>query len=381
MLQANGWRAVALTGLLVGLASSPALGDTSMYEFMKTVKSGWNVVIGKNLNDDLTGSIRIAKANAPLQYVDVPVNNGRVASAEIETVLTFFSTKQVESTDRTGNQEATLRLQATEWNLGNPGLTTDQFRSRPNQDGSMSLIDQRGSEVGRTQEKPSQSDKQQLVIRAAAHRSANTLISTRLRALPASSPVLKQVAAMVKEDVDIAMQGNISAQRKQEITYNQVRDRLIDLQLEVYEVMGQKSNDKNDSMPVQDIKRACEANQFEYVPPDPHAPNPDLRRWFTIRDPNKDNVIAVGRVTPDGQSVSGEDLIKLYIQIADKRELLKQIVRDTPEEVSAPVAFTTEEVDSFMKSLSKADPTMTPPKGPDREDPNGENGGGGNLLR
>ena len=382
MLKANGWRAVALTGLVVGLTYSPALGDTSVYEFLETVKIGWKVLIGKNLNDDLTGSIRIATVKDPTQYVDVSVNNGQVASAEIKTVITFFDTKQVEPTEHTGRQEATLRLQATDLDLENPGLTTDQFRSRPNQDGSMSIIDQRGSEVGRTQKKPSLFDKEQVVIRAAAHRSANALIPTRQRALPASSPVLKQVTAMVKEDVDIAMQGNISAQRKQEITYNEVRERLFELLFQVHMATGQLSDDNYDSMSVKTFKGICEANGFEYVPPDPKAKDLELRRWFTIRDPkldDKHNVIAVGRVTPDGRSV--ESLPKLYVQIAEKKELLKEVVHETPEEVSAPIEVTTQELDSVMKSLSNADPTMTPPKGPDREDPNGENGGGGNLLR
>lgn len=377
MLKANGWRTVALTGLVVGLTCSPALGDTSVYEFMKTVSRGWNVQIKMTKNNDQIGSLTIVKNIR--EVVQVSVNNGRVVSDEIMKVYEFLEDEK-KPVERKLDLRGELMLQARAFDSKDPGLVPGGFRLQNQPDGSTSLRDQRGTAVGSIQKGASVSDKEQVVIRAAAHRSADALIPSGKRSLPASSPVFKQVAAMVKEDVASAMPGNISAQRKQEIIYNGIRDGLFDLIFEVSDVMTEKSNVTKDRMPVDALKKICEDNGFEYVPPDPKDRDSALRGWFLIRDPKQDIVITVGEGTSDGKSVKNSTL--LYLRLINERtKLLKEIELHTPEDVSTVVEFTTQELDSFMKSLSNADPTMTPPKGPDREDPNGENGGGGNLLR
>jgi hypothetical protein len=379
MLKAKGWRAIALTGLLVGLTGSPALGDTSVavIDFIQTVKSGWKVKVGTPTLRNEAGNQIIVLAYEKLS-IELLVKNDQIATSEIERAIKFLvNTARVEPTDPNLSRLATLLLQATELDPGNPGPVPSGFRLIAQQDGSMKLTDGRGTVQDYLPKGASLFDKEKVVTSAMAKRSANGLISTRQRVLPASSPVLEQAAVMVKGDVDIAMQGNISVQRKQEITYNSVRNRVTDLQWEVYVVLVQKNNNGNTGMPVKDLIQACQDNKFAYEPPGQDG-------WFAIRDPNEDptvNVIAVGRLTPDGLSVSVENLMGLLAQIGDRRNLIEHIMRYTPEEVSTAVDMAAQEVTRFMELESKADPTMTPPKGPDREDPNGENGGGGNLLR
>jgi hypothetical protein len=384
MLKANGWRAIALAGLVVGLTSSPALGDTSVYEFMKTVSRGWNVQIKMTKNNDQIVSLTIVKNIR--EVVPVSVNNGLITNDEITKVYKFLEDKKVPRKQDSDKQDldlaGELMLQARDFNSADPGQDHVGIQFRNEEDGSTSLRDRRGTAVGWIQKGASVFEEQKAVIRAAAHRNADALIPSGKRSLPASSPVFKQVAAMVKEDVDIAMPGNISAQRKQEIIYNGIRDGLFDLNFEVWDVMTEKSNVMKDSFPVNALKKICEDNGFEYDPPDPKNPNPALRRVFYIRDPRQDIVITVGQVTGDGKSVANSTL--LHLRLANERtKLLKEIELHTPEEVSTAVEFTTQELKSIMeevKNSMESDGKTGPPEKPGKEDPSRETSGGGKPL-
>lgn len=372
MLNVKRWRAAALTGLALGLACTPALSGTPVGKFLETVKSGWAVQVRIRSQNDRITSIRIAAKNAQAdRFVDIAVNNGEVASTEIAKAVEFFDAEQV-PVNPGSDRQADLVLQGLDFDRERPGSVPDGIKLRNEPDGSTSVTDQRGSVQGSIPKGASVAGKEEAVVSAVAKRSADGLISSRGRVLPAASPVLAQTAKMVREDFDNArnnspgLLGNISAKQEQEYKDALVLLRLSNVQDKITAVLDSKGVLKNASMAVADLERACEENKFVFEPPGQDG-------WFAIRDPSDNNeVIAVGQLTAKGR-VDAENLRSLNRQILDRPFLMKQIVRDTPDEMRMSSEAAATEVKNYMESESKTDPdpTKDPPKeDPETEDPN-----------
>ena len=379
MLIANGWRAAALAGLVMGLACSPALGATPVGRFLETVKSGWAVQIGTRARDGQIVAIRIASNAQADRFVDVAVDNGLVTSTEIAKAYEWFDTENV-AINPDSDRRVDLLLQAVDFDRERPGAVPDGLRLRNEPDGSTSVTDQRGSEQGRIPKGASVADKEEAVISAVAKRSADGLMSSQQRGvLPATSPVLKQTADMVREDVDIArsksaaLLGSISAKQAQEYEDAAVLLRLTNVQDKISAALASKGLLQNARMEVNSLIQACKDNQFVFEPPGQDG-------WFAIRDPGDDNeVIAVGQLTPNGKYVDAENLRSLTAQISDRPYLMRQIIRDTPDEMRSRSDASAKEVKSYMEVESKTDPTKDPSKeDPNPEDPNTGGTGGGN---
>jgi hypothetical protein len=109
----------------------------------------------------------------------------------------FFDAEQV-PVNSGSDRQADLVLQGLDFDRERPGSVPDGFKLRNEPDGSTSVTDQRGSVQGSIPKGASVAGKEQAVVGAVAKRSADGLISSRGRVLPAASPVLAQTAKMVR---------------------------------------------------------------------------------------------------------------------------------------------------------------------------------------
>lgn len=373
------------------------MGQTRVNEFVEIVKSGWHVVIGTRPNPDQIESMRIAESANPNSYVDVAVSNGAVDDSEVWKAAKFLQHVEVK---RASDRRAQLWLSAVPFDAARPGPIPEGLHWKSETDGSLTLTDDHGTELGRIEKGVSMAEKQDIVVDALANRAAEGLISSHSRILPASSSLMKETAAMTDADVDTAV-GELSRMPagdqllgadlfvKDDSSSSEIDSlkrglaflRLSDLEDGISDVLRNKGILPRKSVSTADVEKICEKNQFKFELAAPQDPTTNKNRvGYRIVDPNNDReLVAAGKLAVDLLTkrpyFKDKHLRALRDQIGDKMRLRNAVESEISEDQLSELDAAEEEVNKFVEMEGKADPDKDRDKENPGSDPDSTNEG------
>jgi len=174
----------------------------SISEFLGTVLRGWNVAVRVNGGgiEQIEGAT-IADNKDRSKSFDITATNGEVDAAQIGGAIKFLGNVELKD----GNSLTNLLLHVTPFD---PKDVPEGIHVAPGPDGSFSITDDQGSELGTIDKGASRAEASEAIVKGLGTKAAAGLVSAESKVVPASSEYMAACAAIASQDVDAIVANN-----------------------------------------------------------------------------------------------------------------------------------------------------------------------------